>query len=147
MSCSTALSSAAVLLLQYLRLSAYCNEVEALQSSVGVAEECLHCDRVMALAPYACQQACVQPPANFRPPFISWCRLVGTQGKGIKAWHADTKRMVSQVIPPSHLSCTCCYPAKFEVMKISLTVVCVSNIDNRKGSCIVSAHMAVTYIR
>lgn len=25
------------------------------------------------------------------------CRLVGTQGKGIKAWHADTKRIVSEV--------------------------------------------------
>jgi WD40 repeat protein len=29
---------------------------------------------------------------------LCWaCRLVGTRGRGIKAWHLDTKRMVSQV--------------------------------------------------
>lgn len=40
-------------------------------------------------------------------PFWVCGRLVGTEGKGIKAWHVDTKRMVAHMRPdPTHPNVT-----------------------------------------
>ena len=33
------------------------------------------------------------------------CRLVGTEGKGVKAWHLDTKRMVAHMRPDPAFPC------------------------------------------
>ena len=56
---------------------------------------------------------CTRPTQNaLERQAPHWCRLVGTVGKGIKAWHVDTKRMVAHVrLDPSfpdvrHVACS-----------------------------------------
>ena len=64
--------------------------------------------------------------------FLPCCRLVGTVGKGMRAWHVDTKRMVA------HMRLEPMYPDVWDVAcsPAEPTIACASSASQSQSKFI-----------